>query len=137
MTYLLPDPAMGDPMGPKLFPLIVGYGAVISGAVLVYREFKAKNKSKKEIISFELESNKGLYIKIALTITIGIIYGLILDPIGYVISTFVFVLSVMSIINNMKRMVENLIVSLSFSVVTYYVFSILLKLSLPRGLLKF
>ncbi len=136
MTYLLPDPAMGDAMGPKLFPYIVGFGATLTGAILLLKGYRSQ-KTGDEVVALQVSENKRLYLKIALTLGVATIYGIILDPVGYVISTFIFLLGIMLIINDLKRIVENIITSLSFSVITYYVFSIVLKLSLPRGLLRF
>jgi len=136
MTLMLPAPAIGDHTGPKMFPILIGVMALVCGVSLVLSHVLSKGP-KSDALSIKIGPNRVLYGKIVLTVLLGILYGLILDSVGYVISTFLFMLLLIATINNMKRMVENLIVSLGFSLLTYTVFSILLKLSLPRGLLSF
>jgi len=75
-----------------------------------------------------------VWLGIALTIAGGIAYGLVLDWLGYAIATFVFMLFVSEVINIGKHW-QNLVIATVFSTVTFSVFSVLLKLSLPRGLL--
>ena len=66
----------------------------------------------------------------------GIVYGLVLDWLGYVIATIFFMFFVASFIN-VRRHLENAIIAVSFSIVSFGAFAVLLKLSLPRGLLGF
>jgi len=134
MTLQLPEPAMADPIGPIVFPMIIGLATVFCGGLLIFRDLKSK---KREFIKIDFELNKGLYIKIAVTIVLGIIYGLVLEPVGYLISTFFFILIIMFVVNGFSRKIENLLVSLGFSILTYVIFFMILQLSLPRGLLAF
>lgn len=136
MTLRLPDVSVGDPIGPKLFPLLVGLGALLCGILLVVNEIRVNRAARNDVITVDLSSRRELYGKIGLTILAGIIYGFLLDPVGYLISTFVFMTFILSLVNSLKRMVENIALSLGFSVTTYVVFAILLKLSLPRGVLS-
>lgn len=141
MTFRLPDVSIGDPLGPRLFPLIVGIGAVISGAVLLAKEIRAGKTRSAQAPKGEdapdYSSRKGTYRKIGLTLLAGIIFGLLLDQVGYLISSFVFMMTLMCLVNKLKRLAENIVIALGFSVVTYVVFAILFKVSLPRGILAF
>ena len=67
-------------------------------------------------------------------ISMGIGYGLVLDWLGYLIATFFFMMIVTTLIN-VGRHKQNLIISVLFSVISFISFALLLKLSLPRGLL--
>ncbi len=137
MTVGLPDPAIADPIGPKLFPYVVGTIAIFCGVLLIVKELRLNKNIKKEVIKFNITANKELYIKIAVTIILGIIYGLILEPLGYLISTFIFMLGIMLLVNQLSRKLESVLISIGFSVTTYVVFYLILQLSLPRGLLSF
>lgn len=134
-TFLLPRITISDPVGPYLFPEIIGIGAVICGIILIYADLKKKDKIKVSLN--EILGNKDVIYRIIFTTVAGIIYGFILDPIGYLISTAVFMLLVMSIINGINRIIENIGISVVFSVVTYLFFGIFLKLSIPRGIFWF
>ncbi len=141
MTLRLPDVSIGDPLGPKLFPMIVGVGALVSGVLLVAGELRAAKSGGRqradEETAVERSARKALYGKIGLTILAGMMYGFILDTLGYLISTFVFMMILMCLVNTIRRMAENLIISLGFSVVTYVLFATIFQVSLPRGILAF
>lgn len=137
LTLRLPHQTMGDPLGPKVFPLIIGIATLILGIALLIRE-KLISNEKKEILQMKMtQSVKALIFRIGLTSIFGVIYGFLLDPLGYLISTFIFMVLLMFVINKLERIMESLIVSVGFSIVTYVSFGMLLKLSLPRGILYF
>jgi len=65
----------------------------------------------------------------------GIVFGLIIDGLGYMIATALFIFSVSMLINKGK-LVQNIVIAVLFPVVTYFVFGVALKLSLPRGIIE-
>ncbi|MDI6600489.1 MAG: tripartite tricarboxylate transporter TctB family protein [Thermoanaerobacteraceae bacterium] len=134
-TFLLPKINISDPVGPYLFPELIGIGAVICGIILIYLDLKKTNRIK--ISAYEIFGGKDVTYRIILTTVAGLIYGVILDPIGYIISTVVFMMMVMSIINGLNRILENVGISIAFSVITYLFFGTFLKLSIPRGIFWF
>ncbi|MCF4151657.1 tripartite tricarboxylate transporter TctB family protein [Dethiosulfovibrio sp. F2B] len=130
---LIPEVKAGDEIGPRLFPYIIGISAVICGGLLTLAELR---KKEREPFSFGFVTERPIWIKIFAIIVLGIFYGETLDYLGYVIGTILFMVLVGSILNK-GRLVQNAIIAVSFSCVCYGVFSIALKLSLPRGLLSF
>jgi len=54
---------------------------------------------------------------------------------GYMIATALFIFSVSMLINKGK-LVQNIVIAVLFPVVTYFVFGVALKLSLPRGIIE-
>ncbi|MCR4425930.1 MAG: tripartite tricarboxylate transporter TctB family protein [Firmicutes bacterium] len=137
LTFRLPDVSIGDPIGPKLFPMLVGAGAVFCGTLLTLHVIRANRTGRGDRMAVDLTSKKGLYGKIGLTILAGVIYSFLLDPVGYLISTFVFMTALMCLVNTLRRAAENVIIALGFSVTTYLVFARLFQVSLPRGILAF
>ena len=79
--------------------------------------------------------DKAIWIKIALTTVVGIAYGLVMDSLGFIIPTTLFMIFITTLINKGK-LVQNLIIAISFSAITYGVFGVALKLSLPRGIIE-
>ena len=132
-AMLLPRMALGDKLGPKVFPYVVGTVAIITGIALILQDRNPAKKSKKA--EFGFVQHKSVWIKIALISVAGIIFGLIIDSLGYMISLTAFMF-VVSILINKKRYVQNLIIAVLFAVITYFVFAVALKLSLPRGFLE-
>ena len=132
-AMLLPQMRMGDKLGPKLFPTIVGIVAIASGIILMIQDRRPGKASKKA--DFGFIKNKDLWLKILLTTLVGIVYGLVMDSLGFIIPTTLFMLFISMLINK-GRLVQNIIVALSFAVICYGVFGVALKLSLPRGFIE-
>jgi putative tricarboxylic transport membrane protein len=129
----LPTPMIGDQIGPKLFPYIVGIASIFAGATLFFQDRRPGKASKKA--EFNFVKDKDIWIKILLTTVVGIIYGLVMDKLGFLIPTTLFMLFISTLINK-GRHVQNLIIALAFAVICYGVFGVALKLSLPRGFLE-
>lgn len=135
-TLLLPEVTAGDEVGPKLFPIIVSVVMMLSGGALVAADMRERAGKPGEAFSLRFVQERDVWTRIALTMVCGIVYGMVLDWLGYVIATILFMFAVTSFIN-VRRHLENAVISLSFSLVSFGVFAMLLKLSLPRGLLGF
>lgn len=137
LALRLPHVNMGDPLGPKVFPLLIGTVVVVLGLMLLIKE-RFVSPDKSETVSFKMTPEvKTLIFRIGLTSVFGIIYGFMLDPLGYLLSTLLFMLLLMYVVNKLERKLESFITAVSFSLVTYVAFGILLKLSLPRGIFYF
>ncbi len=132
-ALLLPEMRMGDRLGPKIFPLVVGIGSILAGLVLILGDRKPGKQSKKA--DFGFIEHKDIWLKILLTTVVGIVYGLVMDTLGFLIPTTLFMIFITTLINK-GRLVQNAILSLAFSVITYGVFAVALQLSLPRGFLE-
>jgi len=133
-TNNLPESAVADPIGPRVFPYIISAGMVIVGLILTLKREPLTEKNRAVI--FDLSTEKELMRDIGYTCLAGIIFGLILEPLGYLISSFLF-MTAMMFISNGRRIVYNLSVGLTFAFVTYGLFFGLLEVSLPRGILAF
>ena len=130
-TKMLPEVQAGDAIGPTLFPFIIGTCTLICGVALIIQDFTAKDRPH---FSFKFVEDKEVWIKIGVCAALGIAYGEFLEPLGYVIATALFMMGASCLINK-GHMKQNVLISLSFSLITYIVFATLLELSLPRGLL--
>jgi putative tricarboxylic transport membrane protein len=132
-TMLLPQMKMGDRLGPKLFPTVVGVIAVVSGIILMIQDRLPGKASKKP--DFGFVKNKSLWLKILLTTAVGIAYGLVMDSLGFILPTTLFMFFISMLINK-GRFVQNIIVAICFALISYGVFAVALKLSLPRGFIE-
>ncbi len=132
-TLMLPEMRMGDRLGPKIFPLVIGIASVLAGLALILGDRRPGKQSKKTDFGF-LE-HKDIWLKILLTTVVGIVYGLVMDKLGFLIPTTLFMLFISTLINK-GRLVQNAVLSATFAVITYGVFAVALKLSLPRGFLE-
>jgi putative tricarboxylic transport membrane protein len=124
---------IGDRLGPKVFPLVVGALAIIAGVAMILQDRNPAKRSKKA--DFGFMEHRDVWIKIGLISLAGIIFGLVIDSLGYLIATTLFMF-IVSILINKGRWLQNILVALLFSVITYGVFGVALKLSLPRGIIE-
>jgi putative tricarboxylic transport membrane protein len=130
----LPESAVSDPIGPRAYPIIVAIGMILVGLVLVFKREALTAKNKAVIV--DMATEKDMVVKIAWTCVAGLVFGLILDKVGYLISTFLFMTAMMFITNG-RRTLYNAAIGLVFALSTYGLFFGLLDVSLPRGILAF
>ncbi|GAU78259.1 tripartite tricarboxylate transporter TctB family protein [Fusibacter sp. 3D3] len=131
MAYNIKRSPMGNPLAPSMFPLILAACMIIFGIILILKSDlestkRAFQKAKEKATVNDKESQK----MILATVLAALVYALILEHLGYVIATFIFMLAMLTITNG-KKWVKNSIVALIFSCVVYYIFFYLLGISLP------
>ena len=128
-TFMLPDASVGRAYEPKIFPMMLGFALIILSLSLLAREFKAqKTEQKKEKLPLYKEAG---FRKILLTCLFSVIYAMLFDKIGYVISTVIFLELELVLFNGRKNWKVNTAVALLFSLFIYIVFSKLLGVYLP------
>ncbi|MBL3540124.1 tripartite tricarboxylate transporter TctB family protein [Aminivibrio sp.] len=127
-----PEVQAGDNTGPKLFPLIVGAVAVIAGILLCITD---RMSGKSEPVAWNFISDRAVWLKILVTMVLGVVYGMVLDTWGYLLATTAFMFFATMMINR-GRFVQNVLISVLFPTVTYGAFAIALQLSLPRGIIE-
>jgi putative tricarboxylic transport membrane protein len=130
-TFSIPVFDASDSVGPRSFPFLVAAIVIGCGLALIVSDLRSKERKP---FSWGFASDSAIWIKIVATMVAGIAYGLVLDWLGYLIATFFFMMMVTSLIN-VGRHKQNVIIAALFSVITFISFALLLKLSLPRGLL--
>lgn len=131
-TFNIPMNEAGDSVGPRSFPLLNAALVIICGLALIVNDLRSKDRKP---FSWGFAAESDVWLRILATMTAGIIYGLVLDWLGYLIATLFFMIIVTSLINVGKHK-QNLIISVLFSIISFISFALLLKLSLPRGLLS-
>ena len=116
------ESAYGSAVGPKVFPMWLGIILILLSARLIYETFKYKSEQTgKE----QLQYKKFLIIFVS-----ALLYAFLLEIIGYVLSTFLFLLVAFQTMERGK-IIYSLAISVLFSVGIYYLFSELLGGSLP------
>lgn len=131
MSYNLKRSPMGDPLAPSIFPLMLAAGMVLFGLALMLKSDMTSTKRAFALIKEKTTENDILSRKmIIMTVAAAIFYAMVYEHLGYVISTFFFVGFIMMVLDR-KKIRRNIIISLIFSVLVYYVFFYLLGISLP------
>ena len=116
--------------GTKIFPMMVIILTAVFSAVIFLQDHLGKEKGKK------IDIDKRVVITIVKSTAIFVVYTLIFEHLGYILSTVVLLMGLLSILNKGK-LKQNIIISIAFSVIAYFVFSKLLAISLPPGIINF
>lgn len=116
------DSAYGSSVGPKIFPMSLGIILIALSIRLLYETFKYKvEESEKEILQYK---------KFFIIFGSAILYAFFLEKVGYVLSTFLFLLIAFQTMERGKT-VSSVVIAAVFSLGIYYLFSELLGGSLP------
>jgi len=130
-AIIMPKAPMGEPSAPMIFPTILGVCMTILGAVLIVLE-KMKRKKKPNEAVKKISFSLTVYGRsIAIVAFMCLVYVLLFERIGYVFSTLLFLAAVLHFFNGLAKWKTTLVVSVSFSVGVYVIFSVLMGISLP------
>lgn len=134
-TSQIPTLEIGDPLGPKAFPRLLGGGMIIAAVMLLFemiKEHKAKAAKSEASQPYDMTS-----IKIIGGVTVvTAIYFVSFEMLGYAVSTGLFLLVTTNYFNKGKWW-TNCLTAVLYSFGSYYAFTQLLGVSLPRGIAPF
>lgn len=116
------DAAYGSVVGPNVFPFILGCALSLLSCRLFYETFSYKGKEK-EAVQYN-------YKQFFIILASAILYALLLEKIGFIISSFLFLIVT---IQTMERgnWIKSLSISLGYSFIIYFIFVDVLKGTLP------
>src|SRR5262245_20762896 len=133
-TTLIPSLEIGDPLGPKAFPRLLGIALLIAAGMFgleMWRDRKANAAQPAEASPFDLDILKVLG---CVAVWTGFYY-VVFDRAGYIVATSIFLLPLMAWFNRGKW-IANILSAVLFSVFTYWLF-VTLDVNLPKGILPF
>ena len=139
-TSQIPTLEIGDPLGPKAFPRLLGGGLLVCAVMLLAEMLKARKSEPVESAAKpgekENTSTYESYKIVAGVVVATAIYFALFEPLGYAISTSLFLL-VMTHYFHKGKTLTNVLTSVLYGFISYYAFSVWLGVNLPRGLLPF
>ena len=135
-TSQIPTLEIGDPLGPKAFPRLLGVGLLITAGMLLVEMLKARQEPPEAAKADEKTHDWGSYKVIAGVIVVTGIYFVLFEPLGYAVSTTLFLLLTTTYFTKGKWL-TNVLTSVLYSFVSYYLFVTLLGVNLPRGIAPF
>ncbi|MFN8928168.1 MAG: tripartite tricarboxylate transporter TctB family protein [Rhodospirillales bacterium] len=118
-------PAFSDPMGPRAVPYLIAGGLALSCLALVAEHF-----AKAERLAVPV----GPTATAAITVALLAAYFWVIEPLGFVPATALFLLGFLSVTNR-GRPATNVAVAILFPVATHLVLVMLLGARLPPGIL--
>ena len=116
------ESSYGSEVGPDIFPIGLGSILILLSARLLYETFRYEAVIKNE------ESIK--YKKFFIIFISAVLYAALLEPLGYVITTFLFLVIAFQTMERGKWL-QTLVIASAFSFGVYYLFAEFLGGSLP------
>ena len=112
----------GSVVGPDIFPFVLGIILVLLSIRLFYETFINKyGHSKKEELQYK---------PFVIIILATLVYILTLESVGYVITTFLFLVVCFQTMER-KKLLSSIIIAAAFSGIVYFLFVDVLKGTLP------
>jgi putative tricarboxylic transport membrane protein len=129
LVFQLEPAAIGNPQAPKIFPGMVALLTIGLSIALLAQELRAATNSGQSGRTSGVDMEN--VVQITLISVCAVLYALLFDRLGYVISTILFLEGVLSVFNGPKRWKQNSLVAVIFSVVVYVLFFKILNVYLP------
>ena len=133
-TTLIPSLEIGDPLGPKAFPRLLGIFLLIAAALLFVEMWKDRKAKVAPPAEGELAPWRYAGLILAITVWTGLYYAAF-ERLGYIVATAIYLLALMAWFHRGKW-VANVLTALLFSGLSYWMF-VALDVRLPQGILPF
>ena len=133
-TAQIPSLELGDPLGPKAFPRLLGIGLLISAAMLLMEILRDRKKQKTEAApAWQWDPHQWVVVAIAVWTAC---YILAFESLGFMLSTAIYLLALFVYFNR-GRWLMNALTCVLFPAISYFAFTKLLGVTLPPGILPF
>lgn len=133
-TTLIPTLEIGDPLGPKAFPRLLGVCLLIGAGLLFIEIWKDRKAAAPVRAAAEPADVRHLWVLAAVVVWTGLFY-VVLERLGYIVATSVYLLALMAWFNRGKW-TSNVVCAVLFSILSYVMF-LKLDVRLPQGILPF
>lgn len=117
-------------LSPYLFPLLVSVFMISISISLFVEGIKDEKLRKKEEINKVEKKEKVYWKEVIFVIFISLVYYLVMDIIGFIFSTTLFLVILFVFLGERRKWILVLI-SLSTTAIIYFIFSVLLHVMLP------
>ena len=133
-TEQLPSLEIGDPLGPKAFPRLLGVGLVVTAVILLLEMLRARRTAPPPAAQGGIGDIRPYLIVAAVSVW-TFLYFLVFERLGYVLATIPYLLALMAYFNRGKW-IANVVTSVLFCLVSYWMFKTL-GVNLARGIMPF
>lgn len=135
-AFAMERATIGNPIEPILFPAMLGIGMILCGLVMIRSAAVRIKSDPSAFVPFHLERDQNGKIPrdrklIAATCLAGVAYALLFDPLGYVLSTILFLGFMLFLFRGTSHWKSNLLIAVLFSLCVYLLFTKLLTIPLP------
>ena len=122
----IPPAAFGDPLGPRIFPTILGISMAACGAYLL---IKPEPRGAQPVLVGRS------FVQVLILCALLLLYAISLPWLGYLLATFLLV-RMAALIMGERSFIRGLLISAAFSAGVFFLFTRVLTIPLPLGFLK-
>lgn len=130
-TYITPKAIFTDPYAPLYFPYAISVSMIIIGFILAIKNSFTHSLNAIRAMLKESTNKKLARKDVFYATLICIVYALLFEKLGYVISTILFLLALCFLTKAFKSYFSNIIFSTFFSIFAYVIFAVVLEISIP------
>jgi putative tricarboxylic transport membrane protein len=134
-TAQIPSLEIGDPLGPKAFPRLLGIALLFAAGLLFFEMLKAHRAPPAKDASKPQEDRSHYVVTGAVAVWTAV-YMATFEWLGFVIASTIYLLALMAYFHKGKWL-SNVLTSVLFCIITYVLFTKVLGVTLARGLLPF
>lgn len=136
MAQMLPKSKVMD-IGPDFMPMVIGGVTFILAAILTILSIKNFKMHAKELEHAEIPDCD--YKRVLSSIILVLIYVFILQPVGFIISTLIYLMLQMAVLSpdderDAKHLIRLAIINVVFTLVVFFLFRYGFKIVLPAGI---
>ncbi len=124
----------GVPYGPGLFPSVVAGAMVFGGLVLIIKGLRNRGATGWLILD-EWARKPRTYATLGLIFGSLLFYILFSERLGFIITSFLLLMGLLLWTRRGKRLLSTSIIAVFFPVLVFFLFSEILRIPLPPGLL--
>ncbi len=125
-------PMPGQPVGPSLFPMLIGAGLIVAGVALILSGLRRRSGAFMALEAWARRPR--MLVNFALIIADLLFYALAVDRLGFLITAVLF-LTVLFLAFGVRR-ARILPMAVAVTLVIHYGFCTLLRVPLPWGVLE-
>ncbi|RBW47229.1 tripartite tricarboxylate transporter TctB family protein [Psychromonas sp. B3M02] len=130
-AYSLPQPMFGNPLEAIFLPLTVSAIAIFIGLLLIITGGMTPSFAAIKALLNESPKRKSDRRKVAITALLCVFYAMLFEHAGYVISTFLFMFSMLTVTCGLGFWKKSALISVIFAVAIFITFNEMLSVNLP------
>lgn len=131
-AFEIAQPSAYRPMGPRVFPVIISAGLIVIGVAFVAQVWRRGDDFLLTHVDEEIRTAEhGLA---ALVIVLLALYAAAFEPVGYVVSTSLFLPAVARALGS-RRVLRDVVVAILLACTAFLLFTRLLNIDLPNGVM--
>lgn len=131
-AYDIRQPTAYRPMGPRVFPVIISAALIVLGVLFVIETLRRADDAVEKHVATELRTAD--HRQAAMIVGLLIVYAWAFERIGYVVATTALFPAASRVLGS-RRLLRDVIVAVILSVVAFTVFTELLSIDLPEGVM--